>query len=264
MGFNRATWLPGRERHRTVPSRYQQLADFREKRARRGRDSAAARALEGTLISLAGLVGSSVEDPSGQTVGRLRDVVAHWTSATAYPAVTAIVVRAGKRDVLIGARVVDIAAPCSVRLRSSRVYARALALHPGDIELARDVLDQQVVDAGGMQVVRPADVYLATVDGRTELVGIEVGARALLRRMGPKRLRGRVRPERVIDWAEIRSFAPARADGVRSRGRRPELAGHAGTALSLDAVAGEIRRLRPSDVESALRAAQHDEGEDSP
>jgi hypothetical protein len=43
--------------------------------------------------------------------------------------------------------------------------------------LARDVLDRQVIDAGGVQIVRPADLYLAAVEDRIELVGIEVGIR---------------------------------------------------------------------------------------
>jgi hypothetical protein len=156
--------------------------------------------------------------------------------------------------VFIGARWIE-ASPSSVVLRSSKAYAVAIERHPADVALAHDVLDRQVVDAEGFQIVRPADVYLATVDGRVELVGIEVGVRALLRRLGPKRLRSRFRPGSVIDWATIRSFSPARADGVRPPGRRSDLAGQAGTGLALDGATGEVRRLRPSDIEAALKAS---------
>ncbi len=231
------------------------MAQLREQRARRWRESAAARELEGSLISLAAVLGTEVRDAAGDVVGSLRDVVVHWTSTAAYPHAKAIIVRAGKHDVLIGARWVEVSAPASVRLRSSAAYARDVERHRADVALARDVLDRQVVDRDGKQLVRPADVYLAAVNGRIDLVGIEVGPRALLRRIGPRRLRARVRPERVIDWATIRSFSPVRGDGVRSRGRRSELAAQTGAVLELDVAAGELRELRASDIESALRSA---------
>lgn len=215
-------------------------------------------ALEGSLISLAAVLGTEVKDSAGATIGQLRDVVVRWTRAGSYPAVTAIVVRAGKRDAVIGARWVELSGPSSVRLHSSAVYAHAIDRHPADVALAHDVLDRQVVDADGVQIVRPSDVYLATVDGRIDLVGIEVGIRALLRRLGPKRLRSRFRPDRVIDWATIRSFSPARADGLRFPGRRSDLAGQAGSGLLLDGSTGEVRRLRASEIEAALRSAQTD------
>ena len=215
----------------------------------------AARELEGSLISLAALVGTEVTDPLDQSIGRVRDVVVRWTRRGSYPAMTAVVVRTGERDVLIGARWVEVSAPGSVRLRATRAYATQVERHPADVALAHDVLDNQVVDSAGVDIVRPADIYLTAVDGRIEAVGIEVGMRALLRRLGPKALRSRVRPGQVIDWASIAAFAPARADGGHHRGRRGELAGLAGTGLELNVAAGEVRRLHPSELEAALREA---------
>jgi len=249
MSLIRRSWRPG----------LGEKTGLHDIRARRTRERASARALQGSLISLAALAGSSVRDASGEPVGKLRDVVVHWTRATAYPPATAIVIRSGGHDVLVGMRWVDIEAPASVRLRSSAVYARTLERRPADVALAHDVLDRQVVDTNGMQLVRPADVYLVDMDGRIEVAGIEVGVGALLRRIGPRRLRARARPRRVIDWATIRAFAPARPDGV-GRGRRDELAGHAGAGLELAVSAGELRRLRASEVEDALEAANRSHG----
>jgi len=205
-------------------------------------------------LSLAALVGSKVKDPNGGTVGELRDVVVSWTAGAPYPRMTGIVVRSGKRDVLIGASWIEVSPPASVTLRSSRAFARAVERHPSDVALAHDVLDQQVVDSKGTQIVRPADVYLAQADGRVEAVGIEVGVGALFRRLGPKRLRRRVRPQQVIDWREIGSFAPTRDDGKPRRGRRSDLAGQTGAGLELEGEAGEVRRLHPSELRAALRA----------
>lgn len=264
MGFNRPTWHPGRERIVLSTSGANELAKLREQREQRARETVAAHALRGSLFSLAAVLGTEIVDSQGRSVGRLRDVVVRWTKGGSYPAVTGIVVRAGKRDAVIGARWVELSGPSSVRLRSSAVYARGTDRHPADVALAHDVLDRQVVDAEGVQIVRPSDVYLATVDGRIDLVGIEVGLRALLRRLGPKRIRSHFRPARVIDWATIRSFSPSRRDGATSAGRRTDLAGQTGSGLVLDGAAGAVRRLRASDIEAALRATQGDVGGEGP
>ena len=215
-------------------------------------------------MSVAALLGGEVRDADGRSVGRLRDVVVHWTSRGAYPRVKAIVVRSGKRDVMIGARWLEPSPPAAVRLRTSWAYARSVERHPADVALAHDVLDRQVVDAGGVQIVRPADVYLAVVRDSIELVGIEVAVRALARRLGPRRLRTRVRPIRVIDWGSISAFASARPDGEGHRGRRSDIAGEAGAGLALDRIAAEVKRLKPSEVQAALDAAQANHRGESP
>ena len=101
-------------------------------------------------------------------------------------------------------------------------------------------------------------------EAASEVVGIEIGVRALVRRLGPKRLRRRARPGRVIDWASIRSFAPARENGVQRRGRRSELAGAAGVGLRLGVTAGDLNALHPSEVKDALRAAEGEPGGERP
>jgi len=262
MGFNRVTWSPGHERKPVGSARFRQLARLRRQREARARESTAAHALAGSLMSLAALLGGEVKDPDGRSVGRLGDVVVHWTTRGAYPSVKAIVVRSGKRDFLIGARWLEASPPATVRLRSSRAYAGSVERHPADVALAHDVLDRQLVDAGGVQIVRPADLYLAAVRDGIELVGIEIGARALLRRIGPKHLRTRLRPDRVIDWGSITAFVPARDDRDPHRGRRSDLAGHAGAGLALDRHAAEVKRLKPSDIQAALDELQTKDGGD--
>jgi hypothetical protein len=256
MGFNRVTWLPGRGRADILTARSHAQTQVRERRERAARDRVDARALEGSLISLAALLGTNVEDPDGRTVGRVADVVVRWTKSASYPTVSSVVIRAGHDDLVVGAHWVTIAPPSTVRLRSSAAHVRAAERHPPEVALAHDVLDRQVVDAKGVQIVRPSDVYLAPLDDRVELIGIEIGPGALLRRLGPKRLRSRLRPQRVIDWATIQGFSPARSDGSPSHTHHSELAGRAGAGLVLDVSAGELRRLHASEVRAALEAAQ--------
>jgi hypothetical protein len=80
MGFNRVTWTPGHDRKPMGASRFRGLARLRRQREARARESTAARALQGSLVSLAALLGSEVRDPDDRIVGRLSDVVVHWTT----------------------------------------------------------------------------------------------------------------------------------------------------------------------------------------
>lgn len=214
VGFNRLTWTPEREHDELTAVSRERISQLRRQHHQPALEAAAARALDGTLLSLVALVDSEVLDSQGRPVGQLRDVVVGSTARAAHPPMTGIIVRAGKREVLIGAPWIEAHPPGSMRLKSSRALARAPARRPGEIALAHDVLDRQVVDAAGIQLVRPADLYLALVGDHVELVGVEVGSRALLRRLGPRRLRSRIRPAQVIDWSSIRSLTQVRADGL--------------------------------------------------
>lgn len=53
------------------------------------------------------------------------------------------------------------------------------------MQLGRDVMDSQVVDVMGTRVVRVNDVRLAGLGSDWRLDGVEVGVRALLRRLLP-------------------------------------------------------------------------------
>lgn len=256
MGFIRPIWTPGHDRRGVSDAYSRQLTRLRSLGEQSARERTAARELEGSLLSLAALLGSQVNDPDGRSVGELRDVVVNWTAGTSYPPVTAIVMRAGTRDIMVSARWLDITAPASIRLRSAKAYARAAERRPGDVELAHDVLDHQVVDANGTQIVRPSDVYLAIVRERVELVGIEVGPGALLRRLGPKRLRGRIRPQRVIDWGSIHGFAPRPGEEERAPRSRTGLAGRPGAGIALDGTASDVKPLRASETQAALRQTE--------
>ena len=77
------------------------------------------------------------------------------------------------------------------------------ALDANEILLHRDVLDTQIVDVAGRRLARVADIVLVgTVDGRLELVGVEVGFGGVLRRLGMAWLAARVR-EDVVAWTDL-------------------------------------------------------------
>ncbi len=195
------------------------------------------------LVSVAGLIGARVTTSERDELGRLVDVVVEWGSSS-YPEVIGLVVRIGQRRAFVRAAQVGEIGPQGVQLVSARLDLRDFVRRPGEVVLARDVLDHQVVDVDGARVVRTSDLYLAQVGSGYRLVGADAGAGAFLRRVGPARWRRTVVPERVIDWADV---APFSAPGAPVRLRASHQA---------------LRELRPAELADLLedlgRAERHE------
>jgi CBS domain-containing protein/sporulation protein YlmC with PRC-barrel domain len=171
------------------------------------------RHVRAALVSLAGLIGKPVLNQAGQQIGTVADVVARWDSQQRYPPVTGLIVRVGRRRAWLPVDTVEEFGRDRVRLRTARLDLREVARRPGEVELARDVVDHQLVDTDGARVIRASDLYLAQVAGVVQLVGVDVGFHSLVRRLGPARFRSRPTPERVIDWASITSFGSQHGAG---------------------------------------------------
>jgi sporulation protein YlmC with PRC-barrel domain len=209
------------------------------------------RDLANELVSLANLIGRPVNGPSGVRVGRVNDVVVRWESGTIHPPVSGILVRVGQGLAMAPIGQVTLT-QTSVQFLSSPIIVAVPARRAGDVVLGRDVLDRQLVDVEGVQVVRAADIYLAKVVQGWELAGVDVGTRALLRRLLPKRRRCPP-PNRAADWADLQTFVPRFPDQSPTGGGGP--AGAAGTSESgvqLAYPAGALHRLRAKDVEALL------------
>jgi sporulation protein YlmC with PRC-barrel domain len=153
----------------------------------------------GLVADLTELVGAPVVGPDGARIGRLVDLAADADDP--HPVVTGLVVRSGGGRLAI--RAADVAgwnAAAIVLLAGYRSIDTELGL--GAALLTRDVLDTQIVDVGGRRVTRVADVMLAERDGRLRVTGVDVGAGAVLRRLGLRRIGARM-GERRLPWDEL-------------------------------------------------------------
>jgi CBS domain-containing protein len=213
-------------------------ARLHRRRVHLERRATASRAVRGSLVSLAGLIGGPVTNQSGEEVGRVVDVVARLYGTDPYPPVTGLVIRVGRRRTFLTADTIVKVHDGRVSLSSARMDLREYERRPGEVLLARDVLDHQLVDVDGVQVTRAADLYLAPLADRVVLVGVDVSLPTLLRRLGPRRWQVRPTPERVLDWQAVAPFAEHATDGppeVRLRDSRAAL-----------------HKLRPADLADVL------------
>jgi CBS domain-containing protein len=247
------------------------VQSLRHRRNQRSERLLATRAVRDSLVSLAGLLGRPVCNPAGADIGRLADVVCRWDGAEPYPPLTGLVVRVGRRLAFVPADQIGRLSHQAVSLASARLDLADFERRPGEVTLAADVLDHQLVDVDGVQVIRAADLLLASVAGRIRLVGVDVSVASLLRRLGPSRFRTRPTPERVIDWAAIQPFGdpvtqvPLRVshDGLRrlrpaeladlledlGRVERQELLDR----LEPDTAADALEEMEPPELEALLR-----------
>ncbi len=209
------------------------------------------RTIAGELISLANLLGRPVVDTDGDRVGRVNDVVVHWEAGTANPMVSGVLVSLSKGFALLDASEVTFE-QSKVRVRSTRISVAKAVRHVSDIGLARDVLDHQLVDIEGVQVVRAADVYLRKLPDGWELAGVDVGFQAYARRLLRKR-RVCPPPHRAVDWADLQTFVPRATDE-----RTPDVtdpaaaAGTVGGGIQLGFPAKDLRKLRAREVAAII------------
>ncbi len=216
-------------------------------RRRRTRRILASQGVFDSIVSLAGLLGRPVRNQTGQEIGRLDDVVARWADGQVYPPVSGLVIRVGRRLAFVPASAVDRIGHAEVILRSSRLDLRDVVRRPQEVLLAKDVLDHQLVDVEGVQVIRAADLYLAEVIGRIRLVGADVSNATLLRRLGPRRWRPRPTPDRVIDWAAIQPFSESSGSD------------EAAAQMRLRTTNEGLHRLRPGELADLLEDLRRDE-----
>ncbi|HET9050946.1 MAG TPA: CBS domain-containing protein [Candidatus Dormibacteraeota bacterium] len=161
------------------------------------------------MIFLSDFLRADVVDVNQRTVGKVRDLLVHMQEP--YPAVTAVALRPRGRV----PKVIDwsMLRTWDERELSLRVPAAELAEYghaTEDLWLSRDILDKQIVDTDDRKVVRVNDLQLQTQGDRVLVVGVDVGARGILRQLNVEGLGRRVfratghdLQQRIVSWDAV-------------------------------------------------------------
>jgi CBS domain-containing protein len=182
------------------------------------------------VLALSDYTGQDVVGVRGSRIGRLRDLAVSLDEPL--PLVSALMVDRGRRIpwALVGTferSEVTLAgepgpAPGSRNDASDDRTA-------GELWLARDVLDCQVVDIEGRRLARVGDVELARDGPALRVVAVEVGLSSVLRRLGPRRLARRLHRD-ALPWDAI------------------HLASGPGHELQLSSPTATVHRLGPEEL----------------
>lgn len=158
------------------------------------------------MIFLASILDRPVQGKSGEVIGKLDDLIVRVDEK--YPVLSGLVVRDGRRRFFVTARHLQTLNGAA-QLASSTVDLQQFARRDGEVLLRQDVLDHQLIDVTGRRIVRVNDVQLAQLEGSFRVIGIDISAQALLRRLGPRALAGRIVGRQIIDWADAQYLASA-------------------------------------------------------
>ncbi|HRD94308.1 CBS domain-containing protein [Accumulibacter sp.] len=159
------------------------------------------------MLFLASFLGQAVRGTTDELIGDLDDLIVR-VGDDRYPPITGLVIRDRRRLFFVPASQLQ-SFNGVIRLVSSTVNLRPFLRRDGEILLAKDVLDHQIIDISGRRIVRVSDVQLADVERSYRLVGVDVSPQALLRRLGPRALAPRIIGRQVIDWQEAQYLASA-------------------------------------------------------
>ena len=154
------------------------------------------------MLYVSQIIGRPIHDSRGERVAAIKDVIVSYGSED-YPPVIGLVGRFRRRDFFISARNIARVDESGVRLSSPKIDLTPFERREAEVLLAKDVLDNQLIDVDGKRVVRVNDVQLIDTGDRWRVTGADVSLQGFLRRLMPKGFYGTDRPVEVLDWADV-------------------------------------------------------------
>jgi magnesium transporter len=214
--------------------------------------------------------GRPVRTGQGDRVARIKDLVARLealnakgeASLEAYPPISGLVVDIEKRPIFIPWNQIRSLGPQGAQLSSARIDLRPFERREGEVLLARDILDKQLIDIDGRRVIRANDLQLYYADGTVRVTSVDVSGQALLRRLALGHLFSRVdglaRPPAVSIGARLRRHRSSPAKLIEWRDIEPLKAGVPDVRLRLSHE--RIARLHPVDIARIADELSYKEG----
>ncbi len=173
------------------------------------------------MLYLSQVLGRPIIDLEGERVATLKDVIVRLGEED-HPPVAGFVARYRRRDFFLPRWRISHFGEAGVRLNSDILDLRPFVRRDGEVLLARDVLDKQLIDVDGKRVVRVNDVQLIEAANEWRVTGADVSLIGLWRRLAPAFMRSG-RPVEVIDWADV-GYLATDAATVQLKSSRGKLA----------------------------------------
>jgi magnesium transporter len=192
------------------------------------------------MIYLSQVLGRPILDLEGERVATLKDVIVRLGEGD-HPPVAGFVARYRRRDFFLPRWRISHFGERGVRLNSDILDLRPFMRRAGEVLLARDVLDKQLIDVDGKRVVRVNDVQIIEAANEWRVTGADVSLIGLWRRLAPAFLRS-TRAVEVIDWADV-GYLATDAATVRLKSHR-----------------GKLARLHPVEIARLAEAFSYQQG----
>src|SRR5919199_290932 len=157
------------------------------------------------MLYLSEVLHLPVIDSQNRTLGRVSDLAAR--PARPYPYISLIRVRTGRRSHrYVSWQDVRSFEATQIILSRRETELPPAQLQDSDVLLAKNVLDKQIVDLEGRKLVRVQDVQLARTGRDLQVLGVDISASALVRRLGFKSLAEAIArrfPPPAVEWHDV-------------------------------------------------------------
>lgn len=193
------------------------------------------------MLYLSQVLGRPIYDLEGERVATIKDVIVRL-GAGEHPPVTGFVARYRRRDFFLPRWRIAEFSERGARLNADILDLRPFVRREGEVLLARDVLDKQLIDVDGKRVVRVNDVQIIEAAGEWRVTGADVSLQGLWRRLVPAGFFGTGRPVEVIDWADVGYLATDAA------------------TVQLKSSSDKLARLHPVEIARLAEALSYHDG----
>src|SRR5437763_14880886 len=136
------------------------------------------------MLYLSQWLGRPVREVEGAPVATVKDVIVRLGED--HPPVTGIVARHQRRDIFFARAEIVRLNGQGIWLNTDILDLRKFTRREGEVLLARDVLDKQLIDVAGKRVVRGNDVQLFELGGEWRVTGADATLPGLLPRLLPQ------------------------------------------------------------------------------
>ncbi|MFE2958201.1 magnesium transporter MgtE N-terminal domain-containing protein [Nocardia tengchongensis] len=183
-------------------------------------------------IHLSQLLKSPVIAGSGESIGRVDDLIVRLPGGDAYPPVTGVVVSVGGRDVFVSAERISEFGVDRIVLAVNKVDLRGFERREGEVLLRTDILGHRLIDVAAAELVRAYDVELDHTGDSWVLARLDTRP--------PARFFGLIKSSGGHASRDWKAFEP--------------LIGHS-QSLNVRGVSARLRGLKPAEIADLLEEA---------
>ncbi len=154
------------------------------------------------MLYVSQILNKPIFDARNESIAAIKDVVVRY-GRQEHPPVIGLVARYRRRNFFMPRRDIEELGLHGAKMRSAVLDLSPFVRRDGEVLLARDVLDNQLIDVDGKRVVRVNDVQLIEVGNFWRVTGADVSLQGFVRRLMPQGFFGSAAAVEVIDWADV-------------------------------------------------------------
>ena len=165
------------------------------------------------MLYLSQILGRPIFDAEGEKIAVIKDMIVRY-GAEDYPPMVGLVARYRRRNFFMSRTRISHLGENGAKMNSEIINLKPFTRRENEVLLAKDVLDNQLIDVDGKRVVRVNDVQIIEVGGEWRVSGADVSLQGFLRRLMPKGFYGSSKTVEVLDWADVGYLATDKTAGA--------------------------------------------------